>query len=356
MDIINYFKHIENFSINYKPKKSKILIYDALSVKYAKNLFKNLPMTVFHTRYEGLSIYILFKTFFEKGFSNFVENYKKNFFLFVNPKIIYTAIDNNIGFYKLKTLFPKAYYIADQNGMRDKKFLNECKNFYKNNPSDYLQTDIYFCFGNNEKNKLKKFIKGKIFALGNTLNNDLLTNKFFFKKKIKGIVYISNNPLVKERFKIEKKIFKNLINFCNENALKLYYYDRPRVNNKNYIRKVFGDDFFFINNSKKNLKRLINSNFLFVNLHSTLGYELISRGVKCIFFNHHTLYHGKKYRKEGLFWSQNHNKNSVYKLLNNFIKMDQKKWMHQSIKFSKELCVFDKNNNKKKNIILKNCN
>ena len=27
--------------------------------------------------------------------------------------------------------------------------------------------------------------------------------------------------------------------------------------------------------------------------------------------------------------------------------------MHQSIKFSKELCVFDKNNNKKKNIILK---
>ena len=356
MDIINYIKHIENFSINYKPKKSKILIYDALSVKYAKNLFKNLPMTVFHTRYEGLSIYILFKTFFEKGFSNFKENYKKNFFLFVNPKIIYTAIDNNISFYKLKTLFPKAYYIADQNGMRDKKFVNECKNFYKNNSSDYLQTDIYFCFGNNEKNKLKKFIKGKIYALGNTLNNICLLINFFLKKKTKGIVYISNDPLVKERFKIEKKIFKNLINFCNENALKLYYYDRPVGNNKNYIRKVFGDDFFFIKNSKKNLKRLINSNFLFVNLHSTLGYELISRGVKCIFFNHHTLYHGKKYRKEGLFWSQNHNKNSVYKLLNNLIKMDQKKWMHRSIKFSKELCLFDKNNNKKKNIIFKNCN
>ena len=33
--------------------------------------------------------------------------------------------------------------------------------------------------------------------------------------------------------------------------------------------------------------------------------------------------------------------------------MDQKKWMHQSIKFSKELCVFDKNNNKKKHNIKK---
>ena len=130
MDIINYFKHIENFSINYKPKKSKILIYDALSVKYAKNLFKNLPMTVFHTRYEGLSIYILFKTFLKKVFP-ILKKITKNFFLFVNPKIIYTAIDNNIGFYKLKTLFPKAYYIADQNGMRDKKFVNECKNFIK---------------------------------------------------------------------------------------------------------------------------------------------------------------------------------------------------------------------------------
>ena len=79
--------------------------------------------------------------------------------------------------------------------------------FYKNNSSDYLQTDIYFCFGNNEKNKLKKFIKGKIYALGNTLNNDLLTNKFFFKKR-QNIVYISNDPLVKERFKIEKKYLK----------------------------------------------------------------------------------------------------------------------------------------------------
>ena len=36
--------------------------------------------------------------------------------------------------------------------------------------------------------------------------------------------------------------------------------------------------------------------------------------------------------------------------------MDPKKWMHQSVKFIRELCFYDKNNNKKKNIILKNCN
>ena len=95
--MLSFFK-IFNISLFYKPVKSKILIYDFYSLRFAKKLFKNKKFSVFHTRYDGLSLYILFLTIIKNGFNNFFANYKKNYFFYVQPKIIYTSIDNNPGF------------------------------------------------------------------------------------------------------------------------------------------------------------------------------------------------------------------------------------------------------------------
>ena len=65
---------------------------------------------------------------FKSGIKNFIKNYKLNIFRDVSPKIIYTSIDNNLGFFKLKDLYPNATYIADQNGMRDENFMLNVKN------------------------------------------------------------------------------------------------------------------------------------------------------------------------------------------------------------------------------------
>ena len=86
-------------------------------------MFKKNDIEFYDTRYESINIFVIL----------FTLNYKINYFKFVSPKIIYTAIDNNIGFFKLKDIFPSPIYIADQKGMRDNIFYNECKNFLRKN-------------------------------------------------------------------------------------------------------------------------------------------------------------------------------------------------------------------------------
>ena len=71
---------------------------------------------------ENINVYVVLKVLLKKGFKNFYRNYK-SFFNLVEPKIVYTSIDNDQGFYKLKeNCYTKATYISDQNGMRDNEF------------------------------------------------------------------------------------------------------------------------------------------------------------------------------------------------------------------------------------------
>ena len=150
------------------PKENKILIYDRASARFANVLFSKKNFSFYDARLDSINLYVFFFTLANQGLKDFKANYKFNYFNFVKPDIIYTAIDNNIGFFKLKKLYPKALYIADQSGMRVNNFFNECKKFIRKSPDNTLSSDIFFCFGNNEKIRLEKVIQGNIIPLGNT--------------------------------------------------------------------------------------------------------------------------------------------------------------------------------------------
>tara|TARA_E500000178_G_C16927813_1_gene710259 strand:- start:129 stop:1205 length:1077 start_codon:yes stop_codon:yes gene_type:complete len=354
MKLINYIKHIENFCINFKPKKNKILVYDALSLKFAKNLFSNFSMTVFHTRYEGVSIYILFKTLLENGFKNFKNNYKKTFFSFVSPKIIFSAIDNNISFFKLKSLYPIATYITDQNGMRDNKFYIECRKYLRKKKSNKLISDYFFCFGQNEKKRLKKIIWGRIYPYGKTLNNVYKYSKVK-KFKLKKIIFISS--LNTNIFPKDLKAFKNLVEICKRKNLKLYFLDRRKSNNLDFLKKnVASDSFKYLINSKFDQKKnKFFENTIFLFSHSTLGYELLSRGHRVGCFNNNHIEHfiEKKYPISGNFWENSIIKESLEKLIFKIENYNQIEWNRIVKKYSKDILIYDKNNNLKKKIIKK---
>ena len=123
IDKMNIIKRFIKFKFFWrKPAERNILVYDRVSEKFANILFSKNSYSFYDVRFESINIYVLFKTLFNSGLSNLRTNYKLNYFRFVNPKIIYTSIDNNIGFYRLKKIFPKACYVSDQNGIRDNKF------------------------------------------------------------------------------------------------------------------------------------------------------------------------------------------------------------------------------------------
>ena len=130
----------------HKPKKEKVLLYDRLSKPYAEILFNTKKFAIYDTRYESINIYVLFFTFIKNGLRNFKHNYKINYFNFVKPKLVYTMIDNNIGFYKLKNFFPKTFFIADQNGVRDEKFFNICRKPFKKKSRSKTFGGCFFLF------------------------------------------------------------------------------------------------------------------------------------------------------------------------------------------------------------------
>ena len=73
-------------------------------------------------------------------FKNILDNYKKIYIELVSPKIVYTAIDNNPAFFKLKAVSNKPIYISDQNGMskvndsyKQESFYGDLKKYTKEN-------------------------------------------------------------------------------------------------------------------------------------------------------------------------------------------------------------------------------
>ena len=96
-----------------KLNKKDILIYDRMTEErgFARILFSKKSYQILDCRYESINIYVLCLTLLRFGVNNLKDNYKKMFIMLVSPKIVYTAIDNNPAFFKLKNIYDKPRYI-----------------------------------------------------------------------------------------------------------------------------------------------------------------------------------------------------------------------------------------------------
>ena len=218
-----------------KPKKNKVLLYDAESKKFANIIFPRKNYEIMHTRKEKINIYILIITLLKTGFKSLKDNYKKNYINTVSPKIVLCGIDNHAGFYNLKKMCNKPQYIAIQNGLcslgRYEGFYNYCKAYYKKNKIK-LAVDHNFVFSNTEKLILRKIINTKIHISGSVLNNEfpLIPEKIKKKKSMMFISALGGSASAKETIllKEEKPIFIHLLKYCKLNNMMLYYLDRRK--------------------------------------------------------------------------------------------------------------------------------
>lgn len=350
--VLKFLKFIFNFRINFlKPIKCKILIYDRQSYLFAEHLFKNKKYHIFDVRYESINIYILLKTLFKINFfyfKNFKDKYKKIYFRSVSPKIIYTAIDNNPSFYKLKYLYKEAIYVSDQNGMRDNIFYNNCLKYNKKNKLKPLICDYFFVFGSNYAQKIIKVIKTKIIISGNNLNNSFGIEK---KNKPKKKILFVSSGVSKIRVKLDKRIFNYLLKFCKNNDFLLAYKLRPgRELDKFYLKKKLEHDYkIIINETRKDTYSSLNDFSIVVFGHSTLGFEALARGVKCVCFGMHYFEKAHNmYKKKGPFWSNLNSYTDLKNLLLKVNKYSQKEWDKIYKDYSYQLLYHDNLNYKKK--------
>ena len=335
------------------PKRSDILIYDNTSVlnKFSSILFKKKNIEIFFCRYEKINFFILMKSilFFFK-FRNLIKNYKFFYLKSVSPKVVYTSIDNNLAFFLLKDIYPHTTYIADQNGMRDNYFYDYAYNQKKKFKIKY-KVDYYFVFGEYEKKRIKKIIDGNIIVCGNTKNNNYIAPK---KKKEKIITYISSK--IKTRLELEKKIFNHLILFSQKFNYKLFFLDRPSQNNNMLLKEVFKNKNWSYRNDKSlnNRYDLLNKSKIIIFAHSTLGYECMSRGYKCLALNNNQYNYSNQFnKKNGYFWCLPDNFKLVENKILKILSCETKKWEKDLKNYSRKILFFDPANLKKIKIINK---
>jgi surface carbohydrate biosynthesis protein len=346
----------------FKPKKKKILIYDRVSKDFLGVFFNKNDYEILDVRYESINIYVIIVTLLKYNFSNFINNYKKTFIEIVSPKIVVSAIDNDIAFYKLKDIYGKPKYICFQNGLRTNNFYIQCKNYIKTTKKK-LRADHIFLLGSNEKKRMIKIIKSEFHCLGSVKNNYYSISKKKRIKKIKSIMYISqfNMDMFKrcfyETFNEDKKIFNFLYKFCKEKKIKLVYGSKLDLSMENYIRNNLpkGDWIYHPRINTKKTYTNLNKQEMIVFSWSTLGFEALAKGIKCVSF--HKFFPSKggniKYAKTGFFWSSLKNYYQFKKMLIRVISVSDSKWKKIANKYSSEILDYDPDNKNVKKILKK---
>lgn len=344
-----------------KPKKSDFLIFDERSLVYLGFCLKN-NFEIYYVRGEMINIYNLIYTIIKNGFTNLRENYKLNYFKFVDPKFVITAIDENHHFFLLKDKYNKPKYVSFQRGLRNPNFLPLLRKIRKNNPKIEFKTDFSFVLGSNDKYLMQRYIKGKFYVSGSILNNIFPIEKFVNDQNLNEITFISSKKYISsEDFSkhIDFNLFSFLINYCQKKNINLSYISKSGLEKKSKIHEIFKSksfkyiplrDFPLRNKSKKKLnlnsyEKLSNSKLIIFS-DTTLGHEFISKGIKGICFrrNFPSDNFCKKYKKYGIYWSKKIELKKFDKLINKIFYMKQKEWDKKIKKVSSEILKYDYNN------------
>ena len=369
------FKILKFFSAKwrFKIKKKPILIYDGAgnSKKNLSQIISEKKINVFFNRGEEINMFILLKVLFLKGFFNIKNNYRYEFIKTFNPKVIVTFIDTNLVFFKLKKLFPSIMFIAIQSGIKSKEILNQLNLNYSDNQIDY-----YFVFSKYYATELKKKIKANFIVSGSFKSNMIdLKNT-----NSKDIILISKqipNQVLPVPFH-EFRILKLLNDYSLKNKLKLdvvlkhdmceEYHNFLIKNNLKNITVKFSSSQYGSYKICKDYKIIVTSD-------STLGYEMLALKKKVIFICYGSM-ESKKWNKKhnlpisitrfgypgfekknfGKFWINYLDKKYIFKLLNEYIYMNENKWYKKFEKTIFDVMPYNKNNSLLISILKKKIN
>lgn len=350
------------------PKHKDLIIFDGNTLEELKYVLSGFNYTVLETRIQRVKeIYISKEILF-----SIIKNYNKNIFNSyllsiidqINPKVVFTYIDNNYRFSEFSKIRKKKYhFIALQNGARyEHKIIEKLKKKKIRVPIDRFDIPNFFCFGDYEiqdykrtNQNVKNFHKVGSLKLAN----------FELKKKIRknfkeyDILLISDANcwdliLNQLNYPIEKgliKLIKYTIKFSIKNNLKIKIAARNSKNNfgeeKNFYKKNLTNveykylvkNIFFRPKKYKTYDMMLKSK-LVIGTMSTILRENLSLGGKTLACNF-TKTDIFNFPIKGICFLDKDNYNYFEKRLNNLFKISNKKYF---VKLNKNVSYVSFNN------------
>lgn len=276
--IILFIKII--FKSNFKnrlPDNIKLLIFDGESINGLQNILKDFEYFVLETRFHRIKTIYFNKRIFFSIFKNLKKGFYNAYLLSIideiNPKVIFTFIDNSYKFSLFSKYRKNKYiFVALQNGARyEHKITNEL--IKKKIKSNSIKFNIpnFLCFGDYEVHDYKKnnqlvtnFLKVGSLKLSNYISFKK-KNKIKIKKNFFDILLISDvncwdKILDKLNLPIEKgviTIIKFCINFAIDNNLKL------KIAVRNFKENYLSENNFYKKNLNKKEYNYLKKNIIY---------------------------------------------------------------------------------------------
>ena len=347
-----------------KPHKKKVLIYDQVG---SEELLDYLPQNntfILSVRGEEINFWVFLLSVIKYNLKWSYLKYLIYLIKYINPDFIFTHIDNNPDFYKLKKYFQNSKTIFIQNGIRG--YENDIfENFYENK-IDYSKFYVDKMFVWNEKTGINynKFIKGNYEVIGSIKNNRVKVNHVEKKYKLLFISEYRNqnsfgmDPSWESYYATERKIIPYLYSFAEKNKIKLYIcsntfnYDEE---NEFYNELIPGKNWELLKrlNNDISYKYLDESNVVAF-ISTAIGYEAISRGCKVAAFTTRSETTNIRSHKFGWpyvfeknaddFWTNYFDKIKFDEILNNLIQEPQERFQELIKKKYHFLLPFDSDN------------
>jgi surface carbohydrate biosynthesis protein len=237
--------------------------------------------------------------------------YTTSYVQMIKPKIVMTFIDNDPSFYLLKSLNPTPKYIAIQNGTRNNYSYEYQSGFFDElaeiGKSKDLKADLVCTFGSASIVQFKKYIRTSCLVIG-SLRNNLANIDEVGESENFDVVFISQLPAfdfshseqrmflndcsvtLPEFYEIEAQVSRFLADYCLKHSLNFAVLGK-RGSELAHEYKFFSDaignlPFTFVPKTQE-FSSYSNSNKskVVIVIDSTIGYELLSRGMRVGFFS-----------------------------------------------------------------------
>jgi surface carbohydrate biosynthesis protein len=224
-----------------KPKYSDVIVLDSTSIEDIKNILVDYKWNAVETRNELIKNLYITPYIAIRFFFNLKDNIKIAYLISlietINPKVVLTFIDNSSHFSNVAKNIKnkKIIFLAIQNAWRGD--MSEHDYFYKkgllkSNPNKHLFLPNFFCHGENDvkkykkyKIKVKKFHKIGSFRLYNAVQQKVKKSNFFF-----DICLVSNTTWTRELTSSDTtfvtsyvKLVNYAIKFVREKKLKFIF-------------------------------------------------------------------------------------------------------------------------------------
>ena len=283
------------------PKKSEILIFDAMGAEALMPYLAKYFVTTMTVRGESINIPCLFRGMLKPSFwtGKPGKAYTEAYIQVVLPKVVITFIDNNSGFYEISKSFPDIKTIFIQNGLRT------ISAFYGIVKSYNYHVDYMLVHGSAIGKYYQNYLSGQSISIGSlknnaisnlssVVNNDVLFISQWRCEPTKGTAFSipADDTLVywDEFFQSEIITLKFLDRWCVENNKHLKICgctkNEDGLEIDFYSNCLQDSEWVYIpRKSNYSIYKLIDASEIVVSIDSTSGYEAISRSKRTAIFS-----------------------------------------------------------------------